>query len=45
MCDTQMERPYRNIRDRTTCWNGKDVGKYEGKVLEDGLNNQVQSLP
>ena len=43
MCDTQMEKPYRNIRDRSTCWNGKDVGHYDGKVLEDGLTNQVEN--
>ena len=43
MCDTQMEKPYKNIRDRTTCWNGKDVGNYDGKVLEDGLSNQVEN--
>lgn len=42
MCDSQMERPYRNIRDRSTCWNGQDVGKYSEKVLEDGLDSQVR---
>lgn len=44
MCDSQMERPYRNIRDRSTCWNGQDVGKYSEKVLEDGLDSQVQDF-
>ena len=43
MCDTQMEKPYRNIRDRSSCWNGKDVGNYDGKVLEDGLKNQMEN--
>ena len=44
MCDTQMERPpFRNLKDRDSCWNGRDVGQYEAKVLEDGLANQMQN--
>jgi hypothetical protein len=43
MCDTQLERPFLNVKDRESCWNGKDVGLYEAKVLEDGLANQMQN--
>jgi hypothetical protein len=43
MCDTQMERPFRNLKDRESCWNGRDVGQYEAKVLEDGLANQMDN--
>jgi hypothetical protein len=45
MCDTQLERPPspRALKDRESCWNGRDVGHYEAKVLEDGLANQMQN--
>ena len=43
MCDTQMEKPYRNVKDRDSCWNGKDSGSYGTKVVEDGLANQIHN--
>mgnify|MGYP002051819386 FL=1 len=43
MCDTQVEKPYRHVRDRDSCWNGQDVGSYTEKVLEDGLENQFEN--
>ena len=43
MCDTQVEKPYRHVRDRDECWNGQDVGSYLEKVLEDGLENQAEN--
>ena len=43
MCDTQLEKPMRNIRDRNACWNGETMGAYERKVLEDGYHEQAEN--
>ncbi len=43
MCDTQLEKPMRNIRDRTACWNGESMGTYDRKVLEDGYQEQAEN--
>jgi len=43
MCDTQMEKPYRNVKDKDSCWNGKESGSYAAKVVEDGLASQMQN--
>merc|ERR1719228_1379578 len=28
MCDSQLEKPYRNFQDKENCWNGEDAGRY-----------------
>merc|ERR1719422_731054 len=43
MCDSQMEKPYRNVKDKDSCWNGEDSGSYANKVVEDGLASQIQN--
>jgi len=43
MCDSQMEKPYRNVRDKVNCWNGKESGSYANKVVEDGLASQMDN--
>ena len=43
MCDTQLDKPMRNIRDRSACWNGQAMGSYERKVLEDGYHEQAEN--
>jgi hypothetical protein len=43
MCDSQGERPYTNLQDQDSCWNGQEPGSYAGKVVEDGVASQAEN--
>ena len=43
MCDSSVEKPQRNVRDKGGCWNGEEPGRYEAKVVEDGLAYQINN--
>jgi len=43
LCDNSVERPSRNIQNQDSCWNGKEPGSYDVKIVEDGLAHQIDN--
>ena len=43
LCDNTVERPSRNVQNHDSCWNGKEPGSYDVKIVEDGLAHQIDN--
>ena len=43
MCDGSLEKTQSHVRDKQSCWNGVEPGRYAAKIVEDGLAHQINN--